>query len=125
MKYAEMLGNLVNEHHSEVWLLNTGWTGGPFGVGKRMKLAHTRAMVHSILRGDLAKAPCDVDPVFGLSIPREIRDVPAEVLRPRETWKDKVAYDTQARKLAEMFAENFRKFGNAVPDAVTKAGPRS
>jgi phosphoenolpyruvate carboxykinase (ATP) len=125
MKYAEMLGNLVNEHHSEVWLLNTGWTGGPFGVGKRMKLAHTRAMVHSILRGDLAKAPCDVDPVFGLSIPREIRDVPAEVLRPRETWKDKVAYDTQARTLAEMFAENFRKFGNAVPDAVTKAGPRS
>jgi phosphoenolpyruvate carboxykinase (ATP) len=97
MKYAEMLGALIDQHRSEVWLLNTGWTGGAFGVGKRMKLAHTRAMVHGILRGDLAKAQCDVDPVFALSIPREIRDVPADVLRPRDTWQDKAAYDAQAK----------------------------
>jgi phosphoenolpyruvate carboxykinase (ATP) len=125
MKYAEMLGTLVDQHHSEVWLLNTGWTGGPFGVGKRMKLSHTRAMVHGILRGGLAKAECDVDPVFGLSIPRDIPDVPADVLRPRDTWKDKAAYDAQAKKLAHMFAENFKKFGDAVPDSVKRAGPRS
>src|SRR2546423_829688 len=98
-KYAEMLGKLIDEHDSQVWLLNTGWTGGAFGTGKRMKLPHTRAMVHAILRGDLAKAKCDVDPVFGLSVPNEIKDVPSDVLRPRDTWPDKNAYDTQARKL--------------------------
>src|SRR5919109_4592895 len=109
-KYAEMLGKLIDEHRSQVWLLNTGWTGGAYGVGKRMKLAFTRAMVHALLRGDLAKAECDVDPTFGLAIPCEIRDVPADVLRPRETWQDKGAYDAQAKKLATMFAENFKKF---------------
>jgi phosphoenolpyruvate carboxykinase (ATP) len=122
-KYAEMLGKLIDQHGSKVWLLNTGWTGGAFGVGKRMKLAHTRAMVHAILRGDLDTATCDVDPVFGLSIPREIRDVPSDVLRPRETWADKTAYDVQAKKLAEMFRQNFEKFNAA--EAVKKAGPRS
>jgi phosphoenolpyruvate carboxykinase (ATP) len=125
MKYAEMLGKLVDEHRSQVWLLNTGWTGGAFGVGKRMKLSHTRSMVHGILRGDLARTKCDLDPVFGLAIPCEIENVPGDVLRPRDTWSDKGAYDAQAKKLAAMFAENFRKFGDAVPDAVRKAGPRA
>ncbi len=122
-KYAEMLGRLIDEHGSRVWLLNTGWSGGPFGVGKRMKLAHTRAMVHAILRGDLDSVQCDVDPVFGLSIPCEIRDVPADVLRPRDTWSDKKAYDDQARKLADQFQQNFEKFAGA-SEAVKNAGPR-
>jgi phosphoenolpyruvate carboxykinase (ATP) len=123
-KYADMLGKLIDEHQSQVWLLNTGWTGGPYGVGKRMKLSYTRAMVHALLRGDLAKAKCDVDPVFGLSIPCEIKDVPADVLRPRDTWKDKSAYDAQAKKLSEMFAKNFEKFGSYASDSVKQAGPR-
>jgi phosphoenolpyruvate carboxykinase (ATP) len=123
-KYAEMLGKLIDQHHSQVWLLNTGWTGGPFGVGKRMKLPYTRAMVHAILRGDLAKAQCDTDPVFGLAIPCDIQDVPAEVLRPRDTWPDKAAYDTQAKKLAEMFKTNFDKFRSFASDSVEAAGPR-
>jgi phosphoenolpyruvate carboxykinase (ATP) len=107
-----------------VWLLNTGWTGGAFGVGRRMKLAHTRAMVNAILRGELDDAGCDVDPVFGLSIPRQIRDVPAEVLKPRDTWSDTSAYDAQAKKLADMFRHNIEKFGSGVSDAVKAAGPR-
>ena len=122
--YAKMLGERIDKHGSQVWLLNTGWTGGAYGVGKRMKLAHTRSMVHAILRGDLAKAKCDVDPVFGLAIPAEIKDVPADVLRPRDTWPDKSAYDAQAKKLAEMFRENFAKFGSVASDAVKDAGPQ-
>ena len=122
-KYADMLGKLIDQHGSDVWLLNTGWTGGPFGVGKRMKLAHTRAMVSAILRGDLHNAKCDVDPVFGLPIPTQIRDVPPDVLRPRDTWSDKAAYDAQARKLADMFKQNFEKFGGAAV-AVKNAGPK-
>ncbi|MEX2152756.1 MAG: phosphoenolpyruvate carboxykinase (ATP) [Gemmatimonadaceae bacterium] len=123
-KYADMLGKLIDEHEAQVWLLNTGWTGGPFGVGERMQLSYTRAMVHVILRGDLARVGCDVDPVFGLAIPREIRDVPADVLRPRDTWADKGAYDAQAKKLAQMFAKNFEKFGKVASEAVKSAGPR-
>ena len=122
-KYADMLGKLIDQHGSDVWLLNTGWTGGPFGVGRRMKLAHTRAMVSAILRGDLHNAKCDVDPVFGLPIPTQIRDVPPDVLRPRDTWSDKAAYDAQARKLADMFKQNFEKFGGAAA-AVKNAGPK-
>jgi phosphoenolpyruvate carboxykinase (ATP) len=119
-----MLGRLIDKHGSQVWLLNTGWTGGAYGVGKRMKLPHTRAMVHAILRGDLAKAKCDVDPVFGLSTPSEIKDVPSEVLHPRDTWPDKKAYDAQAKKLAGMFAENFQKFGAFATQAIKSAGPQ-
>jgi phosphoenolpyruvate carboxykinase (ATP) len=123
-KYAEMLGQLIDQHGSQVWLLNTGWTGGAFGVGKRMKLGYTRAMVHAILRGDLTSGATEVDPVFGLSIPTAVKDVPAEVLRPRDTWADKSAYDAQAKKLAEMFRKNFEKFGSFATEAVKAAGPR-
>lgn len=123
-KYADMLGQLIEQHGSQVWLLNTGWTGGPYGIGKRMKLGYTRAMVHAILRGDLAKAKCDIDPVFGLPIPCEVKDVPSDVLRPRDTWQDKSAYDAQARKLADMFGKNFEKFGSFATDPVKAAGPR-
>jgi phosphoenolpyruvate carboxykinase (ATP) len=123
-KYAEMLGELIDSHGSHVWLVNTGWTGGPYGVGKRMKLGHTRTMVHALLCGDLAKAKTDTDPVFGLSSPTEIKGVPSEVLRPRDTWSDKKAYDEQAAKLAGMFRENFKKFEGLVSETVKKAGPR-
>jgi phosphoenolpyruvate carboxykinase (ATP) len=123
-KYAEMLGKLIAEHDSTVWLVNTGWTGGAFGVGKRMKLTHTRTMVNSLLRGELAKAKLEVDPVFGLSVPAEIPDVPAAVLKPRETWPDKSAYDEQAKKLAGMFRENFKKFESFVPESVKNAWPK-
>jgi phosphoenolpyruvate carboxykinase (ATP) len=123
-KYAEMLGKLVNEHGSDVWLVNTGWTGGPFGVGKRMKLSHTRAMVAALLRGDLHSAATDTDPIFGLNVPKAITDVPSDLLNPRNTWPDKKGYDEQARKLASMFRENFAKFEKFVPDSVKAAGPK-
>jgi phosphoenolpyruvate carboxykinase (ATP) len=123
-KYAEMLGKLVEEHGSDVWLVNTGWTGGAYGVGSRMKLAHTRAMVHTLLRGDLHSVPLNTDPIFGLQVPKHIAGIPDEVLEPRHTWKDKSAYDAQAKKLAGMFRENFAKFEKFVPASVIESGPR-
>jgi len=120
-----MLGELIDRHGSDVWLVNTGWTGGPYGVGTRMKLSHTRRMVHALLRGDLAKAKTVADPVFGLAVPTDIANVPTDVLRPRSTWADTSAYDAQATKLAAMFRENFTKFEKLVSDAVSKAGPRA
>ncbi|HUX34279.1 MAG TPA: phosphoenolpyruvate carboxykinase (ATP) [Gemmatimonadaceae bacterium] len=123
-KYAEMLGQLLDQHDATVWLVNTGWTGGPAGVGSRMKLGYTRAMVQALLRGELAHVKTATDPVFGLHVPTGIPGVPAAVLTPRETWADKAAYDAQAAKLAEMFKDNFRQFENAVGGAVSAAGPR-
>ncbi|MGH7720636.1 MAG: phosphoenolpyruvate carboxykinase (ATP) [Gemmatimonadaceae bacterium] len=123
-KYSHMLGELLEKHGSHVWLVNTGWTGGPYGVGQRMKLAHTRAMVRAALAGALDNAPTDTDPVFGLAVPREIAGVPRDVMRPRDTWSDKSAYDAQARTLAEMFRENFKQFEGSAGDDVVKAAPR-
>ena len=122
-KYAEMLGQLIDQHGADVWLLNTGWSGGPYGVGHRMKLGHTRAMVNGVLSGELHSAKTETDPVFGLAIPTSITGVPNEVLRPRNTWSDKAGYDAQAKKLAGMFAENFKKFEKFCSDAVRCAGP--
>ena len=118
-----MLGRLIEEHDCRVWLVNTGWSGGPYGVGKRMKLAYTRAMVHAILDGSLDGAAMREDPVFGLSVPQAVRDVPASVLDPRSTWPEPAAYDAQAHKLAEMFRENFGKFGD-VAKSIQRAGPK-
>ena len=121
--YAEMLGRRLREHDAQCWLVNTGWTGGGFGVGKRMSLKHTRAMVHAALDGRLAKAHFVTEPAFGLSIPTHCPDVPSEILNPRNVWTDKAAYDAQARLLASRFVENFRKFD--VPESVRQAGPRA
>jgi phosphoenolpyruvate carboxykinase (ATP) len=121
-KYADMLGTLIDQHGSDVWLVNTGWSGGPYGVGSRMKLSYTRAMVRAALSGALHDAPTDTDPVFGLAIPTDVPGVPNEVLNPRRTWPDPAAYDAQAKKLAGMFRKNFEKFGN-VDAAIVKAGP--
>ena len=123
-KYAEMLGKLIAEHESRVWLVNTGWTGGPYGTGHRMKLSHTRAMVRAALAGDLDNAKYTTDPVFGLSIPATVPNVPGEVMNPRDTWPDGAAYDAQAKKLAGMFAKNFEKFGSNVADKIRTAGPK-
>jgi phosphoenolpyruvate carboxykinase (ATP) len=120
--YAEMLGRRLREHEAQCWLVNTGWTGGGFGVGRRMSLRHTRAMVHAALDGRLAKSHFTTEPAFGLSIPTHCPDVPSEILNPRNGWADKAAYDDQAQLLASKFAENFRKFD--VPESVRHAGPR-
>lgn len=123
-KYAEMLGALLKQHGSQVWLVNTGWTGGAYGTGKRMKLAHTRAMVRAAVAGKLDKVATRTDPVFGLAIPSAIEGVPAEVLDTRGTWADAAAYDAQAAKLAAMFAKNIEKFGDKVSPAIRAAGPK-
>jgi phosphoenolpyruvate carboxykinase (ATP) len=123
-KYAEMLGEKLRQHGSTVWLVNTGWSGGPYGVGARMKLGHTRAMVRAALSGRLDAAETRLDPVFGLAVPTAIDGVPAGVLDARGTWADAAAYDTQAAKLAAMFRENIGKFGGAVSEAVRAAGPK-
>ncbi|MGQ0766154.1 MAG: phosphoenolpyruvate carboxykinase (ATP) [Gemmatimonadota bacterium] len=122
-RYASMLGELIDRHGSAVWLVNTGWSGGPYGVGSRMKIGHTRAMVRAALSGQLDKIAMEADPFFGLSIPATVPGVPGEVLSPRRTWKDPVAYDDQARKLAAMFRANFEKFGS-VDEGISSAGPR-
>ena len=124
-KYAEMLGALLDRHpDAKVWLINTGWSGGAYGVGARMKIGYTRAMVRAALNGSLADAAVKTDAVFGLAVPQQIAGVPAEVLDARGTWQDGAAYDTQAKKLAEMFRENIKKFGAAVSDKILAAGPK-
>jgi len=122
-KYAEMLGELLREHDAKVWLVNTGWSGGAYGVGKRMKLSYTRSMIRAVLDGSLDKAPVREDPIFGLSVPTEVEGVPHGVLDPRATWPDGAAYDAQAKKLAGMFRKNFEKFGQE-SDAIKSAGPQ-
>jgi len=122
MVYAELLAKRIRDHKAEVWLLNTGWTGGPYGVGSRFKLAWTRAMINAMLDGSLAKAQFREHPIFGLQMPTAVPGVPSEVLDPRNTWKDPAAYDAKAKSLATLFRENDRKF--AISDAVRAAGPR-
>jgi phosphoenolpyruvate carboxykinase (ATP) len=121
--YADLLGEKITRHDADVWLINTGWSGGPYGVGHRMEIAYTRAMVHAVLAGQLKDVPVVPDPVFGLAVPAAVPDVPSEVLNPRDTWADKEAYDTQARKLAVMFSENFKVFSDLVSSNVKAAGP--
>jgi phosphoenolpyruvate carboxykinase (ATP) len=123
-KYAQMLGEKLRQHGARVWLVNTGWSGGGYGVGARMKLSHTRAMVRAALGGALDGVATERDPVFGLAVPTAIPGVPAEVLRARDTWADKEAYDAQARRLAEMFRQNIQKFGDSVASEIVAAGPR-
>jgi phosphoenolpyruvate carboxykinase (ATP) len=123
-KYAEMLGRLIAEHGAHVWLVNTGWSGGPYGVGKRMKLGYTRAMVRAALAGQLDSVPTETDEIFGLAVPTHVPGVPSEIMRARDTWTDGAAYDAQARKLAAMFRKNFEKFGTNVSPAIAGAGPR-
>ncbi|MHC4977065.1 MAG: phosphoenolpyruvate carboxykinase (ATP) [Planctomycetota bacterium] len=119
--YADMLAERVDKHNADVWLVNTGWSGGPYGTGSRMSLTHTRAMITAVLDGSLSKAQFETDPVFGLSIPTSCPNVPGEVLNPRNTWADKDAYDAKARDLASRFRDNDTKF--EMSDDVRAAGP--
>ncbi|MCC6626393.1 MAG: phosphoenolpyruvate carboxykinase [Chloroflexi bacterium] len=123
--YADLLGEKIERHGAQVWLVNTGWTGGPPGVGHRMPITYTRAMVAAALNGDLASVATRVDPIFGLEVPTACPGVAAEVLDPRSTWADRAAYDEQARRLAAMFAANFEQFANHVGPEVRGAGPRA
>lgn len=122
---AKLLGEKIARHQVRVWLINTGWSGGPYGVGKRMPIEHTRAMVRAALDGRLADVPTVPDPIFGLQVPTHCPDVPDGVLQPRATWSDAAAYDRQARDLAERFIKNFAQFAAAVAPEVRDAGPRS
>ena len=122
--YSNLLGKKIQEHGVACWLINTGWTGGPYGVGQRIRLAYTRAMIHAALNGDLDGVEYSVDPVFGLKVPTRCPGVPGEVLQPRETWQDKGAYDLQARQLAGMFVENFKRFEAEAAEPIREAGPR-
>jgi phosphoenolpyruvate carboxykinase (ATP) len=121
--YAKLLGEKVARHKSTSWLVNTGWTGGPFGTGSRMKIAHTRAMVRAALNGDLADIGTRQDPIFGLHVPVSCPDVPSVQLDPRSTWADRAAYDAKAKELAGAFRANFEKFAATAPSAVAAAGP--
>jgi phosphoenolpyruvate carboxykinase (ATP) len=121
--YANLLGEKIARHQAGVWLINTGWTGGPYGTGQRMHLPYTRAMIRAVLNNALDDVPTVKDPVFGLSIPQSCPDVPPEILQPRNTWRDKEAYDSQAQRLAKMFAANFRDFADQVSEEVRAAGP--
>jgi phosphoenolpyruvate carboxykinase (ATP) len=122
--YAKMLGERIAQHRVRCWLVNTGWTGGPYGEGHRMRLGHTRAMIRAALEGRLDNVAVREDPIFGLRVPAAVPGVPADVLDPRATWKDLVRYDAQAGRIARMFRENFAGFADQVDERVRRAGPR-
>jgi phosphoenolpyruvate carboxykinase (ATP) len=123
-RYADLLGKKIQQHGVKAWLINTGWSGGAYGAGKRMDIPHTRAMVNAALDGKLDEVPTTQDPVFGLQIPQSCPGVPAEILQPRNTWEDKAAYDAQAAKLARMFHENFTSYADEVSEEIRNAGPK-
>lgn len=122
--YAEMLGKKIDKYGANVFLINTGWSGGPYGVGSRMKIKYTRAMVTAALEGKLNDVEYTLHPVFNVMVPKTCPNVPSEVLDPRGMWADKEAYDKQARVLANMFIENFKKYKN-MPDYIVNAGPKA
>jgi phosphoenolpyruvate carboxykinase (ATP) len=121
--YARLLGKKIDEHNVDCWLVNTGWTGGPYGVGHRMSIAHTRAMVNAAIEG---RIPDDYEkePFFGLMVPRGVPDVPSEVLNPRNAWADRAAYDEQAQKLARLFFDNFKRFEEHVSPSINAVAIR-
>ena len=123
-KYAHMLGEKMQAHKVNVWMINTGWTGGPYGVGSRMKLKYTRAMITAALEGKLDDCEFDAHPVFGVAMPRACGEVPAEVLNPRNTWADKNAYDEKAKYLGGLFIKNFEKYASGVDEEVLAAAPK-
>jgi phosphoenolpyruvate carboxykinase (ATP) len=124
-RYASLLGDRLQKHGSEVWLVNTGWSGGPYGQGRRIKLDYTRAMVRAILNGSLASVPAKPDPIFGIGIPQSCPGVPLELLFPRQTWKNPSEYDDRARHLANLFQSNFQNYAPHVPEKVRHAGPKA
>src|SRR5436190_9057287 len=124
MRYAQMLADKMQQHQTAAWLVNTGWTGGGHGVGSRIKLAHTRAIIDAIHSGQLAASPTLAEPVFGLAIPTSCPGVPGDLLVPRNTWSKPSAYDRQALHLAKLFRSNFAQFADQATAEVQAAGPR-
>jgi phosphoenolpyruvate carboxykinase (ATP) len=122
--YARLLGEKIKRHNVRCWLINTGWTGGPYGVGSRMDITHTRAMLNAALSGELEDVPRKEDPIFRLAIPETCPGVPSQVLQPANTWGDRDAYTVQARRLARAFHENFEQYAEMVSDDIAAAAPR-
>jgi phosphoenolpyruvate carboxykinase (ATP) len=122
-KYAEMLAEKIRLHDARVWLVNTGWSGGPYGVGERFSLKYTRAIIDGIHDGALYDAPVERDPRFGFDVVTECPGVPGEVMVPRQAWADGAAYDEQAEQLAELFKANFTNFEEGTAEAIKGAGP--
>ncbi len=123
--YAKLLGDKIAQHKVDVWLVNTGWSGGAYGQGERIKLAYTRAMVKAVLSGALKDVPTQADPIFGMAVPLSCPGVPGEMLNPRNTWKDKAAYDSKARELAAMFEKNFAENASDASPEIKAAGPKA
>ncbi len=123
--YAELLADKIRRHGAACWLVNTGWTGGPYGVGQRMPISHTRALLDAALEGRLEDVPYEEDPVFGLAVPTSCTGVPPEMLTPRKTWSDAHAYDATAHELSRRFRDNFAQFSGQVSESVAAAGPRT
>jgi len=121
--YAELLAENVQKHGAQLWLINTGWTGGPHGVGSRMKLSYTRTMVRAALNGDLDNVATTTDPIFGFELPTEVPGVPSEILQPRNTWSDPAAYDAQAAKLVQLFHDYMKQFEGELTDEVKACAP--
>jgi phosphoenolpyruvate carboxykinase (ATP) len=122
--YAELLAQKIKRHDAKCWLVNTGWTGGPYGVGHRMPIHHTRRLLDAAIGGRLDDVQYTLDPVFGVDVPNTCEGVPSDILQPRATWSDPEAYDAKARHLAGLFHDNFEQFAAEVPDTVKDAGPR-
>jgi phosphoenolpyruvate carboxykinase (ATP) len=123
-KYAAMLGKKMEENKVNVFMINTGWSGGPYGVGSRMKLAYTRAMITAALEGKLDNVEYEAHPVFGMMMPKECPNVPSEILNPRNTWADKNAYDEKAIALGKQFVKNFEKYTSGVSEEILAAAPK-
>ncbi len=123
-KYAELLAEKMKEHNSSAWLVNTGWSGGSYGTGSRMKLKFTRAIIDSIHDGSLNNAPTYKDEIFGFEVPTECAGVPSEIMQPKNTWADKAAFDATAKKLAKLFTDNFEQFKSGSSEAIYNAGPK-
>lgn len=123
-RYGDLLREKIERHQPNVWLINTGWTGGPYGTGRRIRIQHTRAMISAALEGKLDDVAYREDPIFNVQVPVHVPDVPDEVLNPRETWTDKDAYDRRARDLAARFVENFKKYEEHVSQEVRDSGPK-
>jgi phosphoenolpyruvate carboxykinase (ATP) len=123
MRYAKLLGERLSRHGASCWLVNTGWSGGPYGVGRRMKIAVSRAVVSAALSGALDSARLNPDPIFKFLIPEACEGVPSDLLQPRQTWADPAAYDAKARDLARLFKKNFEQYAAACSPEVRSAGP--
>jgi len=124
MVYARLLGDKISRHQSRCWLVNTGWTGGPYGIGQRIKIGYTRNMIDALLSGELDRVDYEEDAIFGLKFPGTCPGIPDAVMNPKNNWPDSADYELQARKLAEMFMQNFETFSDVAPAEVIQAGPR-